>query len=286
MRRSVPPLESIGGRGFVAKSTSNWTVLGTVFCVGAASTFGAGRIGTMCFPLLSGDLISLAVDVELSRIGLEIKGRGCEPGLRGGKAGGELESSFAASSPPMVFVRFNFVFSFFGDGLSTLLRLRPTVFGPFGGAGAARTGDLDGDVGGDLCRSAGGEETGDLLTFGWTKATFGPCGDLEPGEELLCGSGRIVKPLNLPNIVLLFVKAPTTSSLLEGRSNEAFMSSGFVGNDLPFGLLVRVVLPDIGDEAFDGEPSLIIGLVLEWRKNGGMGVMSMLLKVKKVVYFI
>lgn len=67
-----------------------------------------------------------------------------------------------------------------------------------------------------------------------------------------------MKPLNLPNMLLFRAAA---SSLL-GRNKDAFMSSGLVGRDLP-GPLDKFVLPDMGDEAFDEEPSLMIGFGLK-----------------------
>lgn len=67
----------------------------------------------------------------------------------------------------------------------------------------------------------------------------------------------MVKPLNLPNIVLL-----SSASSLLGRKRDAFMSSGLVGNDFP-GPFDRLVLPDIGDEDFDEDPNLINGLGLQ-----------------------
>lgn len=67
-----------------------------------------------------------------------------------------------------------------------------------------------------------------------------------------------MKPLNFPNMLLFSAAA---SSLL-GRNKDAFMSSGLVGIDLP-APLDKFVLPDMGDDAFDEEPSLMIGFGLK-----------------------
>lgn len=52
---------------------------------------GAGRNGTFG-AFLRGEKSSLAVHVDVSKIGDEIIGRGCAPGFNGGKAGGTSNS--------------------------------------------------------------------------------------------------------------------------------------------------------------------------------------------------
>lgn len=78
-------------------------------------------------------------------------------------------------------------------------------------------------------------------------------------------SGRMVNPLNFPNMLLFMAAA----SSFGGRRREAFMSSGLVGRDLPGPPLERFVLPDMGEEAFEeDELSLKIGLGLECEMRG------------------
>lgn len=110
---------------------------------------------------------------------------------------------------------------------------------------------------GDLLVTGDNSPPPDLLT-GCTKATLGPWGDVGMDAGVSC-RGRIVNPLNLPNMLLFMAAA----SSFGGRSREAFMSSGLVGIDFPPGPFERFVLPDMGEEAFDEEPSLMTGFGLE-----------------------
>lgn len=74
-----------------------------------------------------------------------------------------------------------------------------------------------------------------------------------------------MNPLNFPNMLLFMAAA----SSFGGRRREAFMSSGLVGRDLPGPPLERLVLPDMGDEAFEeDELSLKIGLGLKMEMKG------------------
>lgn len=57
---------------------------------------------------------------------------------------------------------------------------------------------------------------------GWTNATLGDL-RVAPGS----GRGFRVKPLNLPNMLLLLMK----STSFEGLSNAEFISSGELGED-------------------------------------------------------